>query len=218
MPRRSAHIPRGLRLVGEMGERIAEHDWDSTPVGRMARWPSSLKTSLSLCLASRYPMFLWWGRALTNFYNDAYAPILGARHPDALGRNAAEIWRDIWPVIGVQVEAVLATGEATWNDSVPLQMERNGYLEETYFTFSYSPAIDDRGDIAGIFCACQEETSRVRSVRAAIERERQFTALVENLPDIVFRLDMDLRHLYVSAQVEQLNRSFAAGLHRQDQF
>ncbi len=205
MPKRAAYIPRGLRLVGEMGARIAAHDWACTPVGRMPRWPSSLKTSLSLCLASRYPMFLWWGSALTNFYNDAYAPILGARHPNALGLNAAEIWHEIWPVIGPQVDVVLSTGEATWNESVPLMMERNGYLEETYFTFSYSPAIDDRGDVAGIFCACQEETGRVRTVRALAERERLFTALVENLPDIVFRLDIDLRHLYISAQVEQLS-------------
>ena len=190
--------------MGEMGARIAAHDWAATPVGRMVRWPSSLKTSLSLCLASRYPMFLWWGSALTNFYNDAYAPILGARHPAALGRNAAEIWHEIWPVIGPQVDVVLNTGEATWNESVPLMLERNGYLEETYFTFSYSPAIDDRGDVAGIFCACQEETGRVRSVRALAERNRLFTALVENLPDIVFRLDVDLRHLYISTQVEQL--------------
>ena len=204
MQKNSAHIPRGLRLVGEMGARIAEHDWVATPVGRMARWPSSLKTSLSLCLASRYPMFLWWGSALTNFYNDAYAPILGARHPDALGRNAAQIWHEIWPVIGPQVETVLATGEATWNESVPLLMERNGYLEETYFTFSYSPAVDDRGDVAGVFCACQEDTGRVRSTRALAERERQFAALVENLPDIVFRLDLELRHLYISSQVEDL--------------
>ncbi|HYM48276.1 MAG TPA: ATP-binding protein [Burkholderiaceae bacterium] len=204
MQKRSAHIPRGLRLVGEMGARIAAHDWEATPVGRMARWPSSLKTSLSLCLASRYPMFLWWGSALTNFYNDAYAPILGARHPDALGGNAAEIWHEIWPVVGPQVDTVLATGDATWNDSVPLLMERNGYLEETFFTFSYSPAIDDRGDVAGVFCACQEETGRVRSSRALAERERLFTALVKNLPDIVFRLDLELRHLYISAQVEEL--------------
>ncbi len=201
---RPAHIPRGLRLVGEMGARIAAHDWEATPVGRMARWPSSLKTSLSLCLASRYPMFLWWGSGLTNFYNDAYVPVLGARHPAALGGNAAEIWHEIWPVIGPQVDIVLATGEATWNESVPLLMERNGYLEETYLTFSYSPAVDDRGDVAGIFCACQEETGRVRSARSLAERERQFAALVENLPDIVFRLDIDLRYLYVSAQVEHL--------------
>ena len=187
-----------------MGERIAAHDWAATPVGRMARWPSSLKTSLSLCLASRYPMFLWWGSALTNFYNDAYAPVLGARHPDALGRNAAEIWHEIWPILGPQVDTVLATGIATWNESVPLFMERNGFLEETYFTFSYSPAVDDRGDVAGIFCACQEETGRVRSTLALAERERQFAALVENLPDIVFRLDLDLRYLYVSGQIEQL--------------
>lgn len=204
MPRRGPYIPRGLRLVGEMGARIAAFDWEPSPVGKMSRWPSSLKTSLSLCLASRYPMFLWWGSTLTNFYNDAYAPILGARHPDALGGNAAEIWHEIWPIVGPQVDAVLATGEATWNESIPLTVERNGYLEEIYVTFSYSPAIDDRGSVAGIFCACQEETARVRAARALAERERQFTALVENLPDIVFRLDLEQRHLYISAQIEQL--------------
>ncbi len=187
-----------------MGERIAAYDWAATPVGRMARWPSSLKTSLSLCLASRYPMFLWWGSALTNFYNDAYAPILGARHPDALGGNAAQIWYEIWPVLGPQVDIVLNTGEATWNESVPLRMERNGYLEERYFTFSYSPAVDDRGAVAGVFCACQEDTPRVRATRVLAQSERQFMALVESLPDIVFRLDLELRPLYVSPQVEQL--------------
>ena len=71
--------------MGEMGARIAAHDWAATPVGRMVRWPSSLKTSLSLCLASRYPMFLWWGSALTNFYNDAYAPILGCTSSGCAG-------------------------------------------------------------------------------------------------------------------------------------
>ncbi len=204
MKSRDAHTPPGLRLAGETGARIASHDWAATPVGPMRTWPASLKTSLSICLASRYPMFLWWGSALTNFYNDAYAPILGARHPDALGRNAAEVWHEIWPVVGPQVDIVLETGEATWNESVPLLMERNGYLEETFFTFSYSPAVDDDGNVAGVFCACQEDTGRVRSARSLAERERQFAALVENLPDVVFRLDLDLRHLYVSAQIEQL--------------
>ena len=204
MPTRRAYIPRGLRLVGEMGERIAAHDWAATPVGRMARWPSSLKTSLSLCLASRYPMFLWWGSALTTFYNDAYAPILGARHPGALGGKAAEIWHEFWTVLGPQVDVVLNTGEATWNESVPLRMERKGHLEERYFTFSYSPAVDDNGGVAGVFCACQEDTPRVRATRVLAQSERQFVALVESLPDIVFRLDLELRPVYVSPQVAQL--------------
>ena len=92
---------------GEMGERTRAFDWSQTPVGPASEWPQSLKTAVRIMLNSRYPMFVWWGRGLTKFYNDAYIPMLGQRHPDALGRSAAEVWSDVWPVVGPQTEAVL---------------------------------------------------------------------------------------------------------------
>jgi signal transduction histidine kinase len=106
-------------------------------------------------------MFVWWGRELINIYNDAYAPMLGQRHPDALGMSARQIWQDVWPEVGPQTELVLNKGQSTWNDRLLLVMERNGYTEETYFTFSYSPVPDDDGAAGGVFCAVTEETERV---------------------------------------------------------
>jgi signal transduction histidine kinase len=146
---------------GEMGERIRTFNWSKTPVGAAADWPQSLKTAVRIILNSRYPMFVWWGRELINIYNDAYIPMLGARHAEALGQSAPDIWADVWPVVGPQTELVLNEGRATWNESVLLIMERYGYREETYFTFSYSPVPNDAGGVGGIFCAVIEDTRRV---------------------------------------------------------
>src|SRR5688572_15496743 len=143
-----------------MGERIRTFDWSNTPVGPIERWPETLRSTLRVMLGSRYPMFLWWGERLTNFYNDAYIPVLGARHPDALGRSAREVWHEIWDTVGPQAEQVLREGRATFNEELLLVMERYGYREETYFTFSYSPVPGEAG-VAGVFCACFEDTRRV---------------------------------------------------------
>ena len=123
--------------------------------------------TVATVLASRNPMFLWWGPELINLYNDAYIPILGKRHPAAFGRPARATWAEIWPVVGPQAEAVMQRGEATWNERVLLVMERHGYTEDTWFTWSYSPIPDERGGIGGLFCACTEDTPRV-----LVERER----------------------------------------------
>jgi PAS domain S-box-containing protein len=149
----------------QMGRCVRDYPWQQTPLGPASTWPASLRTTVSLLLASRHPMFLWWGESLVNLYNDAYIPVLGGRHPAALGRSAPEVWSDVWPVVGPQAAAVLRDGRSTWNDSVLLVMERHGFTEETYFTFSYSPARDDAGRVAGVFCACTEDTARVLGER-----------------------------------------------------
>ena len=170
---------------GEMGKLIREMDWSKTPLGPIESWPQSLKTSIPLMLNSRYPMFVWWGRELTNLYNDAYIPILGARHPEALGQPAARIWAEIWDVIGPQTEIVMREGRATWNESILLVVERHGYTEETYFTFSYSPAMGDDGNVGGVFCACTEDTRRIlgerrlRMLRALAEQATQAKSVEE---------------------------------------
>ena len=150
---------------GEMGALIRSKDWAGTPLGPIEGWPRSLKTVIFLVLNSRYPMFVWWGRELTNIYNDAYIPMLGTRHPKALGQPAGRVWGEIWDVVGPQTEIVMREGRATWNDSLLLVMARYGYTEETYFTFSYSPAMDDEGNVGGVFCACTEDTKRVLGER-----------------------------------------------------
>ena len=164
---------------GEMGERVRSCEWASRTLGPVEQWPMSLKTAIRIMLNSRYPMFVWWGKELINFYNDAYVPMLGKRHPDALGRPASQVWADVWPVVGPQTEMVLKEGSSTWNEELLLVMERNGFREEAYFTFSYSPAPDDLGGIGGVFCAVTEDTQRVlgqrrlRVLRALAEQANQ---------------------------------------------
>jgi len=205
-----------------MGERTRALDWSATPLGEPAGWPQSLQTAIQIMLNSRYPMFIWWGGELINFYNDGYIPVLGKRHPEALGRAAREIWADIWDAVGPQAEAVMQRGEASWAEQMLLLMERNRFLEETYFTFSYSPLPDDHGGIGGVFCACTEDTRRVlgerrlRTLRTLAERTAQARsaeqacemaagALADNPHDLPFALlyllSSDDRRLQLTARV-----------------
>ncbi len=155
-------------LVGgsEMGALMREIDWSATPIGPMAGWPQSLRTAVNICLASRFPMLLWWGPELVMLYNDAYRPMLGAnKHPKAMGQRGRECWPEIWDVIGPMLQGVLATGTATWSEDQLLLLDRNGYVEECYFTFSYSPIRDETGQVGGIFTAVTETTGRVLGER-----------------------------------------------------
>ena len=154
-------IPGG----GEMGALVRAFDWSTTSLGPVSAWPQSLKTSLCTMLNSRYPMFIWWGRDLIKFYNDGYVPMLGQRHPWAMGKKAWDVWADVWNEVGPQAEIVLKEGKSTWNEQLLLVMRRYGYTEETYFTFSYSPVFDDEGRVGGVFCAVTEDTQRVLSER-----------------------------------------------------
>ncbi|MEH2291523.1 hybrid sensor histidine kinase/response regulator [Nostoc sp.] len=146
---------------GEMCELMRRKDWSKTSLSSVENWPQSLKTSIRIILGSRYPMFVWWGQELLNFYNDAYISVLGKRHPQALGESARNIWAELWHSVGPFAEDVLNRGNPSWNEEFLEIMERNGYPEETYFTFSYSPISNDDGGVGGIFCACTEDTRRV---------------------------------------------------------
>ncbi|WP_109107239.1 ATP-binding protein [Azospirillum sp. TSO35-2] len=148
---------------GEMGARMRAMDWSATPLGPVEGWPQSLRTVVNLMLTSSFPMFVVWGPALSFLYNDGYRPILGNK-PEALGRPFAEVWADIWTDLSPLVARALA-GEATFNEDLLLVMERHGYREETYFTFSYSPVRDETDRVAGMFCACTENTARVLAER-----------------------------------------------------
>lgn len=150
------------------GQLLLAMNWAETPLGPVEQWPQALRIAVSICLNSRFPMFVWWGPRAINIYNDAYIPVLGKRHPEAFGRPAKETWSDIWDVVGVQHDLVMERGESTWNERVLLVMERNGFPEDTWFTWSYSPIYDGEG-IGGMFCACTEETGRVHAER---ERDR----------------------------------------------
>ncbi|MCK2215781.1 SpoIIE family protein phosphatase [Actinomadura sp. ATCC 31491] len=146
--------------TSEMAARMRAHRWADTPMGDPSTWPQSLRTALRICLTSRFPMIVWWGRELRFFYNDAYLPLLGSNHP-ALGKRGDHVWGEIWHIIGPMLESVLATGRATWSEDLLLPLHRHGYLEETYWTHSYSPLHDDDGEVGGVFTAVSDTTQRV---------------------------------------------------------
>ncbi|MCP8710889.1 ATP-binding protein, partial [Streptomyces sp. AC04842] len=146
----------------EVGAHLARVDWAATPLGPPREWPQSLQTAVSILLSSRFPMWMAWGEELTFFCNDAYRrDTLGRKYPWALGRPAGEVWAEIWGDIGPRIDAVLTTGRATWDEGLLLFLERSGYTEETYHTFSYSPLRDDNGDVVGMLCVVSEDTERV---------------------------------------------------------
>ena len=146
-------------------------DWSTTALGPVEGWSQSLCTAASIVLGSRSPMFLWWGPELVQIYNDAYRPSLGegGRHPRALGARGEEFWTDIWDTIGPQIAQVMGGGEATWHEDQYLPIERNGRLEDVWWTYSYSPVPDDDGSVGGTLVTCLETTQRVLTER---ERER----------------------------------------------
>ncbi len=150
---------------GDVGTVMRSLDWSSTPLGPPETWPRSLQSILRMMLTSRYQMWMAWGGDLTFFCNDAYRPTLGVKYPRAIGQTARAVWEEIWPEIGPLIDQVLETGEATYSEGMLLFLERSGFKEETYHTFSYSPLFDDAGAIAGMFCVVVEETDRVLNER-----------------------------------------------------
>lgn len=127
-----------------------DHDWSMSPLGPPEAWPQSLRSIVGLMLTSKFPMFVAWGPELGFLYNDSYAEILGAKHPRALGGHFYDVWSEIWPDISPLVDAAMA-GEATYREDLQLMMNRKGFDEQTWFTFSYSPVRDESGDVVGMF-------------------------------------------------------------------
>ncbi|MGB8167897.1 MAG: GAF domain-containing sensor histidine kinase, partial [Chthoniobacteraceae bacterium] len=153
--------PSFLASGGEMARRICEFDWSTHPLGPPEGWPQSLKVVIRILLTSRFAMWMGWGPEFYFFCNDAYAPTLGIKLDMSLGLSARNVWAEIWSDVGPRAESVVRTGEATWDESLLLFLERSGYAEETYHTFSYSPVPDDDGSIGGMLCVVTEETERV---------------------------------------------------------
>ena len=190
---------------GDVGALMRAHNWTTTPLGPTGNWPRSLQSIVRMMLTSRYQMWMGWGPDLTFFCNDAYRPTLGVKYPWAIGQSARAVWTEIWPDISPLIDHVLETGEATYSEGMLLVLERSGFPEETYHTFSYSPLFDDAGAIAGMFCVVVEETERVINERrldtlrkvaqatAATKTEDELfkavtTQLQDNLSDLPFTL------------------------------
>lgn len=161
-----SEIEPGLRRGGgEMGALVRSRNWSETPLGPLESWPKSLQLAASLCLASRYQVIIFWGRALIQIYNDAFIAIAGGKHPKALGQSAEECWPEMWPTIAPMYEHVFRTGTATRSDNIHLPVERHGYLEESFYTMSYTPVFLGTGEVGGVFNVILETTAEVVAER-----------------------------------------------------
>jgi PAS domain S-box-containing protein len=209
---------------GEMRALCRAFNWGSTALGPVEGWPRSLRTTAGIVLGSRNPMFLFWGPDRVQLYNDAYRPSLGqgGRHPRALGMRGREFWTDIWTTIGPQIEQVMGTGEATWHEDQYLPIERNGGLEDVWWTYSYSPVLGDDEGIAGTLVVCMETTRRVlgdrereRLLAETARAERRAARILEQVSDEHLTMDADFRILTVNAAAEQALGKPAAELRGQ---
>ena len=167
---------------GEMGQLMRSKDWSQSSVGMPATWPQSLRTTISIILNSKFPMFLFWGAEHICFYNDAYRPSLGqiGKHPESLGKAGEEVWPEIWPDINPLIQQVMGGGEATWAEDQLLPIYRNGFLEDVYWTFSYSPVKDESGAVAGVFVTCTETTAKVINYNQLEESRNQLQFAIES--------------------------------------
>ena len=175
-----------------MADIIRSFDWSATPVGPISQWPETLLVTVNTMLATRHPMFLWWGDELIQFYNDAYRPSLGRdKHPKAVGQAGRECWPEIWPVIGPQIDAVMSRGESTWHEDQLIPIYRDGKLEDVWWTYSYSPVRDPEGAIRGTLVTCSETTGRVLAEQQLRVSQRQYKALFDLASDAVFIADVE---------------------------
>ena len=213
---------------GDMGERMRRHAWRTSALGLPGSWPQSLRSALSICLGAGFQIAIYWGKDLSLLYNDAWSPILGLKHPDALGRPARDVWPEIWDTIGPLFASVFETGEATRSKDSLLAMHRHGFTEECYFDYTFSPIRDEDGNVGGIFNAVVETTFRVigerrtrllrdlgerlANVQTASEALEISTAMLSDAA-----LDLPFAQVYLSDHSEapaQFTRAASVGLAR----
>ena len=176
---------------GEMGRLTRSHDWAKTSLGTPNTWSRNLLTTLSIIFHSKFPMFLWWGKDLIQFYNDAYRPSLGneGKHPKALGQKGEDCWQEIWHVIKPQIDQVMDGGEAIYSEDLLVPIFRNNKLEDVYWTFCYSRVIDVDGKIGGVLVTCNEITNKIKQKQKLVqtiielaESESRLTNLITQAP------------------------------------
>ena len=185
MTERQSDFMQGGGIAGETARRV---NWSTTPVGPEETWPNSLRTTVGTLLHSRHPMFLWWGPALVQFYNDGYLPSFGkGKHPAAMGQRGADCWPEVWPIIWPQIDDVMRLAKSSWNEDQLVPIFRNGRIEEVYWTYGYSPVSDEQGAVGGTLVVCSETTARVLAERRlrSLRQLAEATAAVDEAGDVI---------------------------------
>ncbi len=189
--RPSADTPVFLAGGGEMGALMRALDWAATPLGSPETWPQPLRTALRLLLNTGHPMYVWWGPELLCFYNDAYRATIGPeRHPGSLGRPGREVWEEIWPIIGSQIEQVMSGGSATWHENQLVPITRHGHREDVYWTYSYGPIDDEAAPtgVGGVLVVCTETTEQVLAAQSARAHRERLARMFDQAPGFMAML------------------------------
>ena len=179
-----APMPAFLTGGGQTGALMRSLDWSRSALGAPAQWPQSLSAVVGLMLNTSFPMFVAWGPQLSFLYNDAYAEILGAKHPAALGQPFRTVWSEIWDGIFPIVQQAMA-GQSTYHKDLPLEVLRKGFLEQAWFTFSYAPMRDPSGTVAGMYCAVTETTEQVMAETHRAQEVDRLRQLFYQAPGII---------------------------------
>lgn len=174
----SDEAPLSASTSGVVAGPIAQRDWSATPLGPLERWPQPLRLIVDLMLSSKPPMFVVWGPQRTFLYNDAYVPIAAEKHPAAFGEPFDEVWREIWPELAPLFARTMA-GEPIYHEDQRFVLNRRGFDEEAWFTFSYSPVREDSGAIGGVFCVLNETTQVFQAERALRESEARLRFAID---------------------------------------
>jgi PAS domain S-box-containing protein len=192
-----------------MAQRCRAFDWAGTALGPVESWSQSLRAMADAVIASRNPMLLFWGPELIQIYNDAFRPSLGApdgghaRHPRALGMRAADFWTDVWSVVGPQIDGVMQRGEAVWFEDLHLPIERNGRMDDAWWTYSYSPVRDDDGRINGTLVVCIETTAAIRARHDLLVERARAEGILESMADAYFAMDREFRFVTANGAMER---------------
>jgi PAS domain S-box-containing protein len=195
---------------GATGARIHAHDWELHPLGPIAAWPAALRTALGIVLGSSFPTFLAWGPQFHLFYNDAYVPMLGNKALESLGRPLPEVWAEVWDAVGPHARRVLK-GESFMFEDYPATLERHGYQEQAWFTFSYSPVRDDHGVVRGLLCTVIEVSDKLRALARHKEAEEHLALSLEASGNIgTWSYDLDTAATYVDERFARLFQVEAA--------
>ena len=189
--------------LGSLADAYAAVAWSDTPLGAPARWDQRLVDAVETLLATRFPVTLFWGPELSMIYNQAYVPLIGDKHPAALGAPAESVFPEAWQLIGPMLDSVSEDGTATWVEDAFVPLLRHGFLEECYFTFSFSPLRDTGGRVSGAMAIASETTQQVISRR----RLRLLSRLDAELAGLSRVEDVAPRALAV---LRRADRDFAA--------